>query len=132
MHCNEIESRLSVFIDDELEPEIRQRVKGHINKCVDCREALKALQRVDRHIKDYPLIRAPEDFSDQVMLRAGKSGSTIKYKQTIRRTIDSAVGFLEDLLDLIKLRQSPTTLTLDEFSDFPPCSLGRAYIKLHP
>ena len=131
MHCNEIQSRLSVFLDDELEPEIRQLVKGHINKCVECREALKALQRVDRRIKDFPSIPAPEGFSDQVMLRAGKSASTIKYKQTIRRTTDSAVGFLDDLLDLIKSRQRLTTQILDEFADFPPCSLGRAYIKLY-
>ena len=131
MHCNEIESRLSVFLDDELKPEIRQLVKSHINKCVDCEEALKALQRVDRRIRDFPLIRAPEDFSDQVMLRAAKPANTIKYKQTIRRTIESATGFLDDLIDLIKSRQRPTTQILDEFSGFPPCSLGRAYIKLH-
>ena len=129
MLCDKIRIKLSAYLDSELESEILRQVDEHLFKCAGCREELEALQTVDRRIMDFPMLRFSEGFTEKVMSRAIKSENH-KKNERIRRAIVSAISFFQDFFDLVKSKKGSSTQTLEEFGDFPPCSLGSVYIKL--
>ena len=130
MHCDKIKIKLSAYLDNELGSEISRGVEEHLAKCSGCREELKALKTINQRIMDFPTLRVSEDFAEQVMLNIDKFALDKKHEKIIRRPIVSITGFFENLFDLIKSRKWSSTRSLEEFGDFPPCSLGRVYINL--
>lgn len=129
MLCDEIRIKLSTYLDHELESEILRQVDEHLVKCAGCREELEALQTVDRRIMDLPMPRFSEGFTEKVMSSAIKSENDKKHER-IRRAIVSTISFFQNFFDLVKSKNGSSTQTLEEFGDFPPCSLGSVYIKL--
>lgn len=130
MHCDEIRIKLSAYLDNELESEISGRVEEHLAECSGCRKELKTLKTINRRIMDFPRILVPEGFVEKIMFSIDKSETDKKHEQIIRRAIVSATNFFESLFGLIRAEKWTSTWSLDEFGDFPPCSLGRVYFKL--
>lgn len=130
MHCDKIRIKLSAYLDNELESEISRRVEEHLAECSGCRKELKTLKTINRRIMDFPWLRVSEGFDEKIMFSVDKSETDKKHEQIIRRAIVSATNFFESLFGLIRAEKWPSTRSLDEFGDFPPCSLGRVYFKL--
>ncbi|MBW1848117.1 MAG: zf-HC2 domain-containing protein [Deltaproteobacteria bacterium] len=130
MHCDEIRIKLSAYLDNELEAEISWRVEEHLAECCGCRKELKTLKTINQRIMDFPWLRVSEGFDKKIMSSVDKSETHKKHEQIIRRAIVSAINFFERLFGLISTEKWPSTQSLDEFGDFPPCSLGRVYFKL--
>jgi anti-sigma factor RsiW len=131
MRCVEVKERLSAYLDRELEPALEQRVREHLDGCVRCREELADLRAIDAEIQALPHVGMGPEFAEAVTARVcrdflARDGLPVGPTGPFSRL----ANLLEALFDLWEARSSPRTRTLDEFSDFPPLSMGYVYCRL--
>lgn len=67
MNCRFISSRLSAFIDRELDLFEYARVAEHVEKCLRCREELEEIRAIKRRIASLPECLPPADFQKRLL-----------------------------------------------------------------
>jgi hypothetical protein len=65
MACEEIGDRLMAYIDGELAEEERGRMDRHVAECAECRDALRAYQRVREMARALRFRVPPPEFWDE-------------------------------------------------------------------
>jgi anti-sigma factor RsiW len=131
MRCVEVEERLTAYVDRELEPALEQLVREHLYGCVTCREELASLRAIDAEIQALPQVGMSAEFAEAVTARVCKDflardGSPVGRTGPFGRL----ANLLEAFFELLEAPGSPRTRTLEEFSDFPPLSMGYVYCRL--
>jgi len=131
MRCVDVKERLSAYLDRELEPVLERSVEEHLDQCLKCREYLADLQTIDAQLLALPQVGMGAEFAEAVTVRVCKDflardGSPVGRTGLFGRLAD----LLEALFELLEASGSPRTRTLDEFSDFPPLSMGYVYCRL--
>ncbi len=69
MKCEEIQERLSEYIEQTLNQEEKSAVEGHLSTCVRCRAESEILTQSIRTVSDLPPVEPPPGFSRKVMSR---------------------------------------------------------------
>ena len=69
MNCNELESYLHEFVDNELAREKRSEVANHLAACRHCTVKVAELEQVDRELRTLQTVEPPPDFVLQVRQR---------------------------------------------------------------
>jgi hypothetical protein len=131
MRCGDVKERLSAYVDRELEPPLQRSVREHLDGCVRCREELADLKAIDAEIQALPEVGLGPEFAEAVTVKVcqdflARDGSPVGRTGPFGRL----TNLLEDLFELLEASGSPRTRTLDEFSDFPPMSMGYVYCRL--
>jgi anti-sigma factor RsiW len=131
MRCVDVTERLSAYLDRELEPALERSVREHLDGCVRCREELANLRAIDAEIEALPQIGMGAEFAEAVTVKVCKEflardGSPVGRPGLFGRL----ASLLAALFELLEASGSPRTRTLDEFSDFPPLSMGYVYCRL--
>ena len=130
MKCRDIQEKLSAYIDEELNPDQFENVTQHLSHCLECSSALKDLQRVDTVLNNAPLYSVPAKFSEKLMHEIDITSSSTENLNIINLIFAPVTKFFLNFFTLIESLKSFKTATLDEFSDFPPCSMGYIYFNL--
>ncbi|HEX9035695.1 MAG TPA: zf-HC2 domain-containing protein [Ktedonobacterales bacterium] len=60
MTCQWVEGNLSAYLDDALDPQVREDVGSHLNDCAHCQAALDDYQRDERLLRALPTVH-PDD-----------------------------------------------------------------------
>ena len=131
MRCVDVKERLSAYLDRELEPVQERPVEEHLEKCLKCREYLADLQTIDGQLQALPRVDMGAEFAEAVTVRVCKDflardGSPVGRTGLLGRL----ANLVEALFELLEASGSARTRTLDEFSDFPPLSMGYVYCRL--
>ncbi|MFH0888520.1 MAG: zf-HC2 domain-containing protein [Planctomycetota bacterium] len=66
MKCNEIKKLLNPYIDNELSEEDTNRVKMHLQECIDCAEETAELDKVRQMVYELPKLKAPMELVENV------------------------------------------------------------------
>jgi len=95
------------------------------------RAELADLQTIDAQLLALPQVGMGAEFAEAVTVRVCKDflardGSPVGRTGLFGRL----ANLLEALFELLEASGSPRTRTLDEFSDFPPLSMGYVYCRL--
>lgn len=61
--CLEVWKEISSFIDNDVEPELRERMEGHFKVCAHCTAILDGTRNVVKLVADGVEYRMPEGFS---------------------------------------------------------------------
>jgi hypothetical protein len=69
MNCKRIKDLLDAYIDNELVPELKERITEHLSRCKGCREELISMQRYTEVMVTLERKKAPEDFLERVHQR---------------------------------------------------------------
>jgi len=69
MKCNEIQARLSEYLDGALGAEEAAALEGHVAQCAACKGELEALRRTVQAVGELPRCAAPAGFRDKVVQR---------------------------------------------------------------
>lgn len=69
MKCEEVQERLSEYIEQVLSQEEKSVVEGHLSTCARCRAESEALAQSIRAVSDLPQVEPPPGFSRKVMAR---------------------------------------------------------------
>ena len=123
MKCRKRGKTVSMYIDGELDAEKAGEMEKHLLQCAECRQARNDLRCADSLLAGLPPEETGEDFVRNLMKKAAE----LRQKRSRSSTL---VHFFEDFFDLLFAFKKKNTGTLDEFGDFPPCSLSRAYFNL--
>ncbi|MFH1229944.1 MAG: anti-sigma factor, partial [Planctomycetota bacterium] len=73
MKCDDIKKLLNPYIDNELSEEDANRVKMHLQECVDCAKEVAELDKVRQMINDLPRLKAPCELVETVRQRMVKT-----------------------------------------------------------
>ena len=130
MECRDIQKKLSAYIDEELNPDQFENVTQHLLHCPECSSALEDLQKVDTVLNNAPLYSVPAKFSEKLMQEIDITSSSTENLNIINLIFAPVTKFILNFFTLIESLKSLKTATLDEFSDFPPCSMGYIYFNL--
>ncbi|MBW8869178.1 MAG: zf-HC2 domain-containing protein [Acidobacteriales bacterium] len=64
--CFEVWRRISDFVDDDVEPELRQRLEFHFGRCKHCKALLDGTQNVIALIGDEHAFEIPRETSHRI------------------------------------------------------------------
>jgi len=123
MKCRKKGKTISAYIDGELEEEKAGDVEKHLLRCAECRQTWNDLKHADSLLAGLPPERVSEDFVRNLMMK------TAEIQQT-RTWSSRLLYFFAYFFDTVFVFKKKNTGTLDEFGDFPPCSLSRVYFNL--
>jgi anti-sigma factor RsiW len=129
MKCRQVLEMISAYLDDELEPAIKQDIASHLSKCSDCRRELEAFSMVDELLKGLPRYDPPVQFAQGLVSRVFDNADSTQSTGLLHRAAAPMFRFFETYFALLAPGSSPTTHTLDEFDDIPMSFLGYAYFK---
>jgi hypothetical protein len=131
MECRQAKERISPYLDQELDAASARQLEAHLHECANCREALKELQEIDGMVLGLPRFDPGPDFARQVSTKLSEPAATGEIERPGRPSLfDRLFRLLDDFVHLMSPTRAHTTGTLDEFSDFPPLSMGHIYFKL--
>ena len=64
--CVEVWREISNYVDDEISPELRERLEAHFRVCAHCKAVLDGTQNVVSLIGDGRVFAVPKGFSDRL------------------------------------------------------------------
>ena len=76
MTCARVDSRLSEWLDGELEPALAREVSSHLTQCATCARRADELRRVSALLADLPRLEARGPVSAQVLERLEMEAET--------------------------------------------------------
>ena len=131
MKCRQAGEKISAYVDHELDAASTRQLESHLRRCAQCRQTLDDFQGIDEMVRGLPRIELGSDFAGQMVMQAsglataGQAGCTDGSS-----LLERLFRFAQDFVDLVSSARSSSTGILDEFSDFPPLSMGHVYFKL--
>ena len=66
MNCERAEEYLSAYLDDMLDPQLREEIQAHLDQCAHCREVLADYRRFDALLGITPRIAPPDALRDRL------------------------------------------------------------------
>ncbi len=119
MKCRKKGKTISAYIDGELDEEKAGEMEKHLAQCEECRQEWNLLKHADSLLAGISSEEVSEEFVRNLMMKTADIPQTRKWS--------SRLLYFFDTLFAIKSKNNGT---LDEFGDFPPCSLSRVYFNL--
>jgi len=74
MRCQAVRQKLEAYAAAEVPPQVRKRIKGHLQSCSECREALARQKELEALIRNVPAPPVPDGFAGRLMARARVRG----------------------------------------------------------
>jgi hypothetical protein len=131
MECRQAKERISSYLDQELDAASARQVEAHLHECANCREELREFQEIDGMVHGLPRFDLGPDFARQLSMKLSELAVTGEIERPGRPSVlERLYRLLDDFVQLLSPTRAHTTGTLDEFSDFPPLSMGHIYFKL--
>jgi hypothetical protein len=131
MRCYQARARLSAYIDGELETGATEDLATHLRQCLYCQEALNDLQRFDDDLRQLPRIDLGPNFFNGLSARLGERGNFDRADLPEALPAGAKPSRLADILiDFFGPGRRSGDDPLEEFSDFPPLSIGSAYFTV--
>lgn len=131
MRCGDVKERLSAYLDRELESALEGLVREHLDRCGACGEDLAELKGLDIRLQALPKVRMYPEFAEALTVRVCRDSLAADRSRLGGAGLFARLtSLLQTLFDLVETSRSPRTRSLDEFSDFPPLSMGYVYCRL--
>jgi hypothetical protein len=130
MQCQKVQRKISAYLDGELDLLASRSMESHLDQCAACMEMVADFHRIDALVRGLPRLDVGSEFVTRVLKEVGKPNGPGANARSDRFPFASILSAMSTFMDLLEERRSATTRTLDEFGDFPPCSIGYIYLKL--
>ncbi len=66
MNCEKAENHLSAYLDDMLDPQLREEIAAHLESCALCSEVVAEYRRFDMLLHDTPRVSPPPELHDRI------------------------------------------------------------------
>lgn len=87
MNCKSVQSRLSAYLDREMNGDELLQVRRHLSNCPDCREEEESLRTLRRLLAEAPIPEPPADLADRLTARV------LAERVEVRRRSQFKLGF---------------------------------------
>jgi anti-sigma factor (TIGR02949 family) len=64
--CVEVWREISNYLDDEISPELRERMEAHFKACAHCTAVLDGTRNIVKLVGDGRVFQVPEGFSERL------------------------------------------------------------------
>jgi len=126
MRCQDVQKKISAYMDGESDAAMSERITQHLSDCAECRKILQVFRDTDSFLKGLPAYEVSPVFTRQVMAELQLNMRPKQYFAC--NILNRFLKFFETFFDLLESPKSPASL--EEFGDFPPCSLCKIYFKI--
>ena len=131
MNCSQIRKKLSAFVDNEVDGTSSRYISEHLRDCPSCRDFLRDFRKIDSLVCGLPKNNPNPDFSWRVTKAAMGTSKIVDEKPV---PLSSRLRFVlerlsEEIFSLIPSVSGHSIRTLEEFSDYPPLSMGFIYFR---
>ncbi len=130
MKCERVRTRLSAYIDGEIDAGLHREIADHLEQCPGCREELEESSRVDGLVGGLPRFDLPADFARVVVSRVQNTDWGAQRGHFLHRAWKALIEYSERFFDLLEPEPRVGTRSLDEFNDIPASFIGHAYFKV--
>jgi hypothetical protein len=130
MQCQKVQRNLSAYLDGELDLAASRSVESHLDQCAACMKMVADFRKVDALVRELPKLDVGPEFVAQLLEEVGESDAPAQRSHSDRSPFAPILRVMSTFIDLLEERRSASTHTLDEFGDFPPCSIGYIYLRL--
>jgi len=128
MECNEVQKKLSPYLDRELDRGQLKRIEDHLQGCDRCLKEFELLKKADTCLKGIPREDLSKEFHRKLVQELEALSMPYDNAAYRRRPIRLVEKMMDHFSTLFRRRKGPWTM--DAFDDFPPWSLGHVYLKL--
>lgn len=128
MKCNEAQKKLSPYLDRQLDQEQMKRIEDHLKECPLCLKEFELFRGTDASLKGIPSEDLSKEFHDKLIRELEAFSRPVDRAVNEKGLIRSAFRLMDRFSGLFFRRKGPWTM--DAFEDFPPWSLGHAYLKM--
>ena len=66
MNCEKAEKYLSAYLDDMLDPQLREEIAAHLESCALCSEVVAEYRRFDTLLSETPKLSPPPELRDRI------------------------------------------------------------------
>jgi hypothetical protein len=130
MQCQKVERKISAYLDGELDSAASRSIESHLDHCAACKEIVADFRRVDSLVRGLPRLDVNSKFVPRLLKEVGRPSGPVESARYDRFPFAPILRVVSTFIDLLEERKPASTHTLDEFGDFPPCSMGYIYLKL--
>jgi anti-sigma factor RsiW len=67
MNCSRLETLLSDYIEDQLDPRVRAAVRQHLLVCIDCSALVQQVESLRMELADLPEVELPAELVDRIV-----------------------------------------------------------------
>jgi hypothetical protein len=130
--CHEVQSRLSAYMDGELDAVLSREVEGHLTRCPDCREVLEEFSSTDVRLRDLPRYSLPAEFTKELLSRLRQQEMELPEKgpRLLYRVWKALLECSQRFFEVLEPEAPSSTRSLEEFNDVPESFIGYAYFKI--
>jgi hypothetical protein len=125
-----VRSKLSAYLDGELDGALHQEIAGHLHQCPECREELEELGGVDTLLRSLPRYHPSADFAQVVVSRVQDRVAPGPSRHFLHRAWKTMLEYGERFFELLEPEGRVGTRSLDEFNDIPASFIGYAYFRI--
>ena len=130
--CNEVQERLSAWLDGELALEERREMAAHLEVCADCRRELALLERLDAVLGSLEApapARLAEGVLERLQPRRRYRWQHLAMAASLILGIALGGTLARDFYPYRTSSGNGEVLALEEFHDFPQGSLGAVMVS---
>lgn len=131
-NCEQVQGRLSAWLDGELAAEERELVAAHLEVCPGCQKELALLERLDLALGtlEVPLpAKFPERVLDRLQPRRRYWWQSLAMAASLIIGIVLGGSLARDFYPHSTSNGDGEVLALEEFHDFPQGSLGAVMVS---
>ena len=74
MRCQIVRQKLEAYAVEEITPQVRAGIEGHLRSCSGCRDVLARQTELEALVRNLPAPPVPDGFADRLMARARVCG----------------------------------------------------------
>jgi len=132
MECHQVRTKVSAYIDRELDPASTADIESHLAACADCRDALADFHRIDDSLRSLQRLDLGPEFTGHVVTLAAASDEATRPSSSSNLSEAFHFRVFQDVRSFFGLTARPysPSLELAEFNDFPPLSIGFLYFTI--
>jgi len=130
VNCEKVRTRLSAYVDGELDAGLHEEIAGHVKACPRCRKEAEEFRRVDARIKELSSYPLPGDFARAVRSRVQETLCGERSLPFAHRAWKSFLDSCQRFFDLLNPEVPAGSRSLEEFNDLPPSFIGHAYFRI--
>ena len=88
MKCREINNKLSLYLDDLLDPEESAEIREHLNVCDSCSRELRELQQLKSALQSIKPVQAPDSLLRSINERIDKENTVSAFQYGLKKIVD--------------------------------------------
>lgn len=117
MNCNNVQARISAYLDNELSGREMLALRAHLSACPICTEELRCVQVVKHLVSSVPVPGPSADFEERLVSRVLAVPPLVEKRLSLAAfTGIAAVSMLATIM-LLNLMRTPAPAALDGHED---------------